>query len=68
MSLAGVLRAAGVIIVPNLKLVTVAAALGVTHDSAHRAMSDCLAAKGIFDSCVAIVRSAGRGVVIGAAP
>ena len=63
--LAGVLRAARVIDVPNLKLATVSAALGIPHEKKHRAMGDCEAARGIFDRCVALVRAAGLGATAG---
>lgn len=56
-SLAGALRAAGIIDVPNLKLGTVTAALGIEHSAAHRAMSDCEAARAIYDRVTYMLRT-----------
>lgn len=64
-SLAAVLRAAGVIDAENLKLGTVCAALGIENRAEHRAMGDCEAARGIFRRCVDLVRVAGLGATIG---
>lgn len=55
-SLAGVLRQAGVISTPNLKLGTVCDALGVVRVKDHRAMSDCLAAREIYLRCADLLR------------
>jgi DNA polymerase III epsilon subunit-like protein len=56
-SLAGCLRAAGVIDTPNLKLTTVTQALGIEHALAHRAMSDCEAARAIFEKTVKLLET-----------
>lgn len=58
MSLAAVLKVAGVIQVPDLKLQTVLAALGIPPGKAHSAMSDTLGAKEIFERFVRFVKRA----------
>ena len=49
LTLAMCLRLSGSIHVADVKLGTVAKALGIEHANAHGAMSDALAAKGIFE-------------------
>jgi len=55
-SLAGVMKIAKVIDVPNLKLSTVAPALGVQAVQKHRAMDDCELAKKILEYTVNLFR------------
>lgn len=47
--LAMALKVAGVIDVPNVKLTTLSAALGIEHSRAHNAMADLLVSKAIFE-------------------
>jgi DNA polymerase III alpha subunit (gram-positive type) len=52
LSLAMALRCAGVIECEDLKLVTVAKAMGIETPAAHRAMADCETAKTIFERAI----------------
>lgn len=56
------LKIAGVIDVPNVKLTTVSAALGIEHGKAHSAMADLLVSKAIFERCANFFRRAARAV------
>jgi DNA polymerase III alpha subunit (gram-positive type) len=51
-SLAGVMKIAKIIDVPNLKLATVAPALGIAKEQKHRAMDDCELSKKILEYAV----------------
>ncbi len=61
------LKVAGVIDVPNVKLSTVSAALGIEHSRAHSAMADLLVAKAIFERTASFFRRAAK-VAASAAP
>ncbi len=51
-SLAGVMKIAKIIDVPNLKLATIAPALGIAKEQKHRAMDDCELSKKILEYAV----------------
>jgi DNA polymerase III epsilon subunit-like protein len=57
-ALAMTLRVAGVIDVPDVRLGTIAAALGIPAGKAHTAMDDCLVAKALFERFVAFLKRA----------
>lgn len=64
LSLAMTLRAAGIIKVPDCKLGTVAAALGIPSGRAHSAMADALVAKAIFERFIGYLDRAKAGAAV----
>jgi DNA polymerase III alpha subunit (gram-positive type) len=57
MGISLLLRAAGVINVPDVKLATVCAALKIPHVDAHRAMGDLVASRKIYEFAIGVLQS-----------
>jgi DNA polymerase III epsilon subunit-like protein len=57
MSISLLLRAAGIIDVPDVKLATVCAALKIPHVDAHRAMGDLEASRKIYEFAIGVLQS-----------
>lgn len=61
--LARTLSLAGLVSLPDHKLTTVTKALGIRHEGAHGAMSDCEAARDVFLKVVDMLKGAAEALV-----
>ena len=57
MGISLLLKAAGIIDVPDVKLSTVCAALNIPHVNAHRAMGDLEASRKIYEFAIGVLQS-----------